>query len=364
MSTFILFLPPAEDARAVLFELDDTGRVLARKTLAAGDTAAHAPGTTRTVLVVPGDGVRIDRLQLSAHSAVQARAAAQALLAGRLARPAALHVALDAQAATPGLRTVAAVEPAALRAWLAQAAAFGLRPDAAVPAPLLLPEPAIDGDAVVFDAGARWLVRGGGLAFAAPPALARQVLADRPHHPVSGGFDALAARALQPPLDLLQGDFAPASASARPAGRRLAWLAAALLASPLVVVAAQALRLEVAARALDARATATLEAALPHAGDSAAATPAERLRAARAPRAFASASGALFAAVSARPGTHLVELDYARDDRLRALLFHRDAADLEALRAALAADGWRLVEGGGAEVAGGVHTGLALEPMQ
>src|SRR5690606_2153018 len=115
------------------------------------------------------------------------------------------------------------------------------------------------------------------------------------------------------------------------------------------------------------RAAAVLEAAAPAAADGAAAAgaaeePAARLRAAREPRAFAAATGALFAAVAARPGTHLVELEYTRGDRLRALLFHGDAADLEALRGALRADGWELVEGGSVNVAGGLHTGLVLEP--
>lgn len=359
MSTRILFLPADDAGDALLLELDDGGRMRSRAALRPGATAPAAPGATRTVLVVPGRPVRIEQLDLPAHSEAQARAAARALVAGRLARPAALHVALD-PARTAPVRTVASVEDAVLRAWLARAEAFGLRPDAALPEPLLLLEPPEAG-VHVLDAGDRWLVRGDGLAFSATPDLAERVLGGRTRIPVTDAIEDLAARALQPALDLLQGDFAPASAQARPRGRRLAWLAAALLASPLLLVAAQALRLELAARALESRATATLDAALPgSAGDAAGLD--ERLRTARAPRGFAAASGALFAAVHARPGTHLVDLEYARGDRLRARLFHRDAADLEALRGALAADGWRLVEGGSTEVAGGLHTGLALEP--
>lgn len=365
MSTRILFLPPDGADAARLLDLDDDGRVCAQAALAPGMAAPDASNASRTVLVVPGGPVRIQPLPLVAHSEAQALATARALLAGQLARPATLHVVLDADHGAAS-RTVAAVEADTLRGWLAQAAALGVRPDAAVPDALLLPEPEA-GAVHLFDAGDRWLVRGDGLAFSAEPELARRVLGDRAASRVEGGFEQLAARALQPPLDLLQGDFAPAAAAHRPSGRRLAWLAVALAASPLLLVGAQALRFELAARALQSRAAAVLEAAAPAAADGAAAAgaaeePAARLRAAREPRAFAAATGALFAAVAARPGTHLVELEYTRGDRLRALLFHGDAADLEALRGALRADGWELVEGGSVNVAGGLHTGLVLEP--
>ncbi|MEN1939659.1 type II secretion system protein GspL [Luteimonas sp. MJ174] len=366
MSKRILFLPADPAGAATLLDMDGDGRVLARTTLRPGATAAQAPGMTHTVLVVPGQAVRIDRLDLVAHSAAQAQAAARALLSTRLARPDALHVALDGGASTTQ-RTVAAVEPGLLRDWLARAAAFGLVADAAVPEQLLLPVPVPDDDATVrvLDAGDRWLVRGHGLAYVAAPSLAAQVLGERPRIPVEGGLEGLAARALQPEVDLLQGDFAPASTRARPANRRrLAWLAAALLASPLLLVAAQALRMELAARALESRATATAREALPAAAgaDAGADSLAPRLQAAREPRAFAAASGALFAAVSARPGTHLLELEYQRGDRLRALVFHVSAKDIEALRSTLAADGWRMVEGTSSETPGGLRTGLVLEP--
>ena len=237
MSTRILFLPADDAGDALLLELDDGGRMRSRAALRPGATAPAAPGATRTVLVVPGRPVRIEQLDLPAHSEAQARAAARALVAGRLARPAALHVALD-PARTAPVRTVASVEDAVLRAWLARAEAFGLRPDAALPEPLLLPEPP-DAGVHVLDAGDRWLVRGDGLAFSATPDLAERVLGGRTRVPVTDAIEHLAACALQPALDLLQGDFAPASAQARPRGQRLAWLAAALLASPLLLVAAR-----------------------------------------------------------------------------------------------------------------------------
>src|SRR5690606_24255539 len=100
--------------------------------------------------------------------------------------------------------------------------------------------------------------------------------------------------------------------------------------------------------------------ALPGAGDGGDATDslAMHLQAAREPRAFSAASGALFAAVATRPGAHLVELEYRRGDRLRAVVFHASADDIEALRRALAGDGWRLVQGSSSETTGGLRTGL------
>ena len=184
--------------------------------------------------------------------------------------------------------------------------------------------------------------------------------------PLEGDMERCAAAARQPVVDLLQGEFLPDSKRARPASRRrLAWLGIVLLASPLLLVAAQALRLELAARALEARAAAVIADALPVAGAAQAEQAAplqQRLQAAREPRAFAAATGALFAAVAARPGLHLVELEYQRGDRLRAILAHPGADDLEAVRAALAGEGWRLVEGGSRDAPGGLRTAISLEP--
>lgn len=372
MTTRMLLLPADPRAPARCVHLDDSGRVLAQATLVTDAPAQPAPfpAATRTVLVVPGAEVRTLWLEIAAHSQAQALAAARVLVAEGLAMPGDLHVAVAA-AAVGGMRAVAVVERALLRGWLAHAAALGLAADSALPEQLLLPPPpdAGDGDAVrVFDAGDRWLVRGAGFAFSAEPDLAAQVLADRPFSNVgSDEFDRAWSRARAPEVELLQGDFTPASArSAAGAGgkRRLAWLAAALLASPLLLVAAQALRLELAARGFESRAAATLQAALPAAaaGSATPETLSARLADAQAPQAFAAASGALFAAVAARPGARLESLDYHRGDSLRATLFHPAAGDLEALRAALAAEGWRLLDQGSVEDAGGLVTDLALEP--
>jgi general secretion pathway protein L len=364
MNHRILFLPADPAAAATLLEVDGDGRVRTRVPLPPGHVAPPAGAVASTVLVVPGEAIRIDRLDLPAHSAAQARAAARALLAPRLARPQPLHVALDdARAGT--LRRVAAVDATLVQGWLDRAAAHGLAVDAAVPEQLLLPLPEIPGDAHVLVAGDRWLVRAGDLAFVAEPALAARVLGDRARVVLDGDPTRFAAGALHPEIDLLQGEFVPASKRARPAGRRrLAWLVAALVASPLLLVAAQALQLTLAARALEARASAIVRDALPATGTSADGPDGldAQLQGAREPRAFAAATGALFAAVAAQPGVHLVEFEYQRGDRVRAVLAHPRAEDLETLRATLAGDGWRLVEGGSRAGERGLRTALSLEP--
>lgn len=357
MNTRVLFLAPDDAGAALLLELDAGGRVLSRTELAPGATVPAAGTGGRTVVVVPGGPVRIDRLHLPAHSNAQALAAARALVAERLARPDGLHVALARDEGTP--RWVAAVDSVVMRTWLARVEAFGLRADAVVPEALLLPEPPGPGVVHVVEAAGHWIARGDGLAFSAPADLARRVLGERQCVHIEDGLDGLGASALHPPLDLLQGDFAVHATPTGPSWRRVAWLAAALAVSPLLLVAGQAVRLELAARSLEARADAALAAALSDAHG--AATPTESLQVLRAPRQFAAATGALFAAVSARPGTHLVALEYSAGDRVRAVLFHRDAADVEALRGALVAHGWHLAEGGSTDVAGGLHTGLVLE---
>lgn len=360
MNTRILFLPADPAAQPPLIELDGSGRVHARSMLAPGTAGPPPSAPTHTILVVPGASVRIDALQLDAHSAAQARGAAQALLADRLARPGPLHVALDAN--TQARRLVAALDPGVLHAWLERAAGLGITPDAAVPEQLLLDAPE-DREAVhVVDAGDRWLVRGHGLAFVAEPALALQVIGQRRRIPVDGALDALATRARAAAIDLLQADFLPAAKRTRPAGRRLAWLAAALLASPLLLVGAQAMRLERSAHVLEARAVDAIHTALPATATADPSTTAALLQAAREPQDLTLASGALFAAVAAQPGTHLLELEYHRGDRLRAAVFHPAAGDIDAMRAALAAKGWRLVEGGSSDSPGGLRTGLTLEP--
>lgn len=365
MSLRLLLLSAQPQQPSQCLHVDDAGRILERAWLTPGDPpTAFATAATRTLLAVPGTDARALWLDLPAHSPAQALAAARLMLQDRVARDDDLHLAIaPRQGDAP--RLVVVVARALMRHWLARAADLGATVDAAIPEYLLLP--ATDDDAVrVADGDGRWIVRGRQLAFSAEPALAEQVLAGRPWITVTAAeHERLsAAAALAPDIDLLQGEFAPAPSRRRTAtpDRRTFWLALALLASPLLLTAAQALRYELAARGLESRAAAMARTVLPADADATPEALHSRLRAMQAPEAFAAAARALFAAVARTPGAHLQTLDYRREDALRATLVHATPAQIETLRAALAADGWRLIEGGSVAGDGGLRTELLLEP--
>lgn len=366
MSLRLLLLSAQPQQPSQCLHVDDAGRILERTWLMPGaPPTAFATAATRTLLAVPGTDARALWLDLPAHSPAQALAAARLMLQDRVARDDDLHLAIaPRQGDAP--RLVVVVARALMRHWLARAADLGATVDAAIPEYLLLP--ATDDDAVrVVDGDGRWSVRGRRLAFSAEPALAEQVLAGRPWITVTAAeHERLsAAAALAPDIDLLQGEFAPAPSRRRTAtpDRRTFWLALALLASPLLLTAAQALRYELAARGLESRAAAMARTVLPADADATPEALRSRLHAMQAPEAFAAATRALFAAVARTPGAHLQTLDYRREDALRATLVHATPAQLETLRAALAADGWRLVEGDSVAAGdGGLRTELLLEP--
>lgn len=297
--------------------------------------------TAGTLLAVPAESVHVAWLALPARNAVQARAAAHALLSREVATPPdTLHVAIADEADGDGNRLVVGVDRPVLQRWLDDARAAGIDPVAVVPDCLLLPPPASGDDAVhVLRAGDRWLVRGPGIAFAAEPSLAGRLLGD--HATIEVGDDALANGARSPAVNLLQGAFA--DTPERPAGgRRIRWLAAAVLAMPLLVPAATAARHAWAAHGLEATARSEATAVLGTAAeDPLAATDAHLARLAGAD-ALPRAVSALAAAIAARPGIHLETLRQSPADGLVVGVVHGGPADLAALDAGLREAGFAL----------------------
>jgi general secretion pathway protein L len=322
--------------------LDAGGRILERRLLSPGAPAAPGP---RTVVAVPGERVRTLRLDLPLRNTLQARAAALLQLDGELAEDETPHLALGAIEAD-GTRLACVADAAQMRAWLAQAEAIGIVPDALLPDHLLLPAAADASTSVaVFDG--RWLARSQALAFSAEPALAEAALAGHPHAApatAEAALQLLASGALCPPLDLQQFGFAPRrkdDAETRRT-RRLRWLIAALLASPLLLVAVEALRYEISARLLRQRAQALAAAvADPQRArtEPVAATDAQ-LATLRGIGGFNGLAATLLHAVQAQPAVRIEHVEYA-DGRLRALLAHADAgaanAVLESVRPQAAA---------------------------
>lgn len=353
----LLLLSERTDAAAIRLRVDPAGRILAREVVTAGDAPAVASGhgAARQVLAVPGSDCLALWLRLPARNPVQALAAARVLVEDQVAAPAsALHLAIAPPPATEGDRLVVAVEPARMQGWLDRAAALGMVPDAVVPVPLLLPAPdAVDGagDVVTGDFDGQALVRGPQLAFAGEPELAAHLVGERAVRALDAAATeaALAAGALSPPIDLLQYDFARTAPRREgwPAWRRAAILAGVLAASPLVLLAAQVAQYEFSARSLQAQARTQVRTVLPRLADDADPLPAIRAELAglQAGDRFGHAVGALLSAVASADGAELDALAYA-DGVVQATLVVDAPATLERIRAALAAAGLEMTNGG------------------
>jgi general secretion pathway protein L len=341
----LLMLPPQPGLPADCLTLDADGTVLARQRLAADAEASTA--REPCLLAVPAEHVGLHRLRFKARSPAQAAAAAARLVEGKLAMAnTPLHIAVS-DASAEDDRWVAAVDPARMDQWLARAARHGFAPTAMVPDCLLLPAPDA-GTWRVQEGDSSWRVRGEAMAFSAEPALARAVLdaqgagADQ-RHPAGEADLARGAAHSALAIDLLQDRYSrhPAAPTGWAAWRPAAMLAALLLALVPLGLAAQALRHELAVRAIHARAADQLQAAAGLAAPDGTAFARARaaLAAARAGDGFAITSQALFESVALAPGTGVSKLDYGEDGLLAATIDHDQAGDLEMLKTALAERG-------------------------
>lgn len=313
----LLARTPAAPSACLL--LDARGGILERGALVPG--TPPDPAAPATVVAVPGEHVRTLWLDVPLRNPEQARAAARVQLDGELAADALCHLALGAPEAD-GARIVVVVEHAVMQAWVDQAGALGLATAVLLPDHLLLP-PSTDPAPCAGTLDARIVARGSRLAFTAEPAIAEAVLADLPPAPVADPaqtLELIARGALQPALDLRQGSFAAHGAEAG-TGRRLRLLAAALVASPLLLTAAGALRYELAARRMhhDAVVLATAVAEPEQARADPLRAVETQLDALRGRSGFHGLAAALLDAVGAHPSMRIEQLDYA-DGRLQAVL--------------------------------------------
>lgn len=354
----ILLAPePGKPSQSLL--LDAKGRILERQALLPG--AVKAGVQPPTVVAVPGERVRTLRLDLPLRNLSQARAAARLQLDGELAGEGHAHLALG-EVDAAGTRLAVVVDGAQMLAWQAQLNALGVAADAVLPDHLLLPEPT-SGQAGVATLQGRVLVRGKSLFFSAEPGLADAVLAGHPHVPVPGGEDVLAllARgALHPALDLQQAGHARRRDVG--GGPRLRLLTALLVASPLVLVAAAALRHELSARLLDQRARAlAADVADPRQAqsDPLAAVDAQLARL-RGGSGFHGLAAILLPSVQAQPGLRIEHLEYG-NGRLQAVLAGGNAGSTAALGEAVHAAGVQAVLEDAGREADGPRTRIVLE---
>lgn len=363
-TTRLVLLPPQADAPVHCLTVDPNGRVLEHLRLADGAPLPAAAAGSRCVLAVPGEHVRTLSLQLPLRNPLQARAAALLRLEGELAGEGEPHLALGPVDAE-GHRLAVVVDASQMRAWLTRAATLGLEPDLVVPDHLLLP-PVAEGEPVAVAAlDERVLVRDPRGGFSAEATLAEAVLGPRPRQsPWSGAqaWEVLARGALHPPLDLRQYAFAQRTDDQASPWRRLRWMAALLIASPLLLVAAEALRLEASRHLLVQRARAlAADVATPTQAqiDPVAASDA-RLAELRGSDGFGGLLAALLHALQAQPGVRIEALDYA-PGRLRAQLAHADAARLQAVQDTLQSAGMRAAADAGERTADGLRTRLTVE---
>lgn len=368
MTIRLVFLPREPGGQPWRLLADASGAVIARGPPERGD-----PGGAKTIVVVPGAEALAKWVELPTRSEAQARAAAAYLLEDTLAAPRErTHLALG-PAEADGVRLAVAVDRERMRAWLAEAAAAGIKPDVLTPDHLLLPAPA-DDSALSVRIGESVAIRARRLALTCEADLAAFMVGERSVRAID--TEAEAERALiegagQAPLNLLQGEFAPrAEISWSWAGwRRPLALLAAAAAGPILLYGAQTIRYELAANAARAEAEAAARAALPAAA-AAAADPVglarQRLNELAAADAggFLAPASALFAAIEATPAAQLDQLAYTPDGVLRARVSYANYADIDRLRSAADEAGFALEEGETANAGGRLVTEIVLRAQR
>lgn len=364
MSTRLVVLADSPRPAAVELRLDAGGRIVGRRRLPAEAAATDAAAHPRTVVVVPGQDVRVAWLELAAGSPLQMLAAARRALEEQIAASAeSVHVAVgEGVAGAP--RPVAVVDRQRMRAWLDACAALGLAPDAMVPDCLMLPEPA-DGAIEAVDRQQAWAVRGPQLAFTAEPALAKAVLGARDARVLSDPAQAderFASMAARPQLDLLQFEFAPRPPAVSRRWRRLGLLATLALCMPLLALAAEALRHAWGAHAACARIAALAQEHGIAGGDADAV--AARFNQLSASERFGVQSGLLFDALAQQPGSRLRSLAFDVNGGMDVQVRQADADAVERLRSRLAEGGLQVQVLDQAPEGNGIDVRLLLRDPQ
>ncbi|MCD7098950.1 type II secretion system protein GspL [Stenotrophomonas sp. MMGLT7] len=360
--TRLLLLNADPAGASTCLHIDAGGRILSRSQVDAAQPLPAAAGT-RDVLAVPAAALHLLWIELPAHSAAQALAAARLMLEDLVAGPREnLHVALG-EFSADAQRLLAVVDDQTMRGWLQRATQLGLQAQAVVPDCLLLDE-AQDDSVQACERDGRVLARGKRLALAAEPDLARRVIGERPLRwlDAAEAEACLAAHAIAPPaIDLLQGAHARGDGKSPRQRRRLRLLAALVLLSPLLLVAAQTAYHALAAHRLQARADALAARFQPG-------LDAGRLHAHYTQRVAADVlavhSARLFEALRGVPGARLDSYEFSPDGGLRAGLLHPREADLETLRQQLADNGLELIALDSQPVDAGLRSLVAVEPLQ
>lgn len=345
--TRLVLIPafPGEPAPTMIVAPD--GAILERGLLRPD--APEPPVAMRTVALCPGVDVSVCWLDLPAGGPAQLRAAAAWRLREHQAAPAErLATVVGAAEADGRTRLVATVGRDVLQAWTTYLDSLGVRADVVTPDMLALAEPTADDVLVAASFGETLALRGRGFAVSVQSDLVelvaggRRVVAIKDREVLD---TALARAALSPPINLLEAD-ASAGPSRRPGWRRMAALAAAVLVSPLALIAAAGLRDDLAARQLQAEALAAITAAAPALAQEPDPVASLRRRAAAAPPpgGVTAAAAALFTAIESVEGGELDAFFADPDEGVKATLSYPAWSDAEALRRQLSEAGLAMTE--------------------
>lgn len=289
-----------------------------------GTRAALGEGDDRVVAVLPGSLATVHRVELPGLTDKQARAAARLVVAEASLSPIdALHVAIGGD--DDGWRTVVAVERDVMASMLTVLAEDGIDPDAIVPATLLVARP--EDGAVRGRVGDEMVVRTAASAYVEERELAG-LFGDLPRSLTAESvIESVALAVATPEVDLRQGSFARSRRWVIDwvAARRLGRLAAALLILTLAIEVITLLRIDAAAKRIEA------------ANQAAATAPAS-------PRALPLA-GLAVAAVASSPDTEIGAMSVDGAGALRLTARGRSAAALDQLQARLAGSGLKMSAG-------------------
>lgn len=358
----ILFIPTNATLPARFLLVDREGRVVGRGEL--DPHQAETPPPIRTIAVAPGADVMTRWLDVPPGNMAQARAAARWALRDQAAGEVdGLDVALGAAPVDGGPRLTAAVSAKLLQAWLRWMETFDIRPEVVVPDNLCLPAPLEAETLSAAQVGADVALRGPAFAVTVQPDLVEAIAAGRALDWLEGeALDAaLAAGALAASVNLLQAHDQRERGQTARGWRLAAGLAAALLVSPLILMAAEGLRDRAAADRAGADARAGAVKLYPELATTkeAAAEALRRLDAGPPPGGTARAMAAVFAAVEGLPGAELDDVALGGEG-LRITMNHAAFNDLDAVRADLAEAGLAVVDETSAEEGGRMISTLTI----
>ena len=342
---YALFLPG--EATGYRWVKVTDGAVIAR-----GEGVPPIEPDETVLAIAPAAATTLHWAKLPDRSIAQATAAARSIVAeASLAPGADLHVAVGAEAGAEE-RPIAVVSITQMQAWIADLATHGVDPNAILPAALLLPRPATG--FVSADLGGDIVVRGANTGFADDPALT-QLLTDGavPDLLDRTTIEAAIVRAIAVPvLDLRQGVFARKRRSIGidwPEIRRIAWLAAAVVALTIMIGLAQIIRDTIGADLLDAQADRLARTGLlpGETVNNADRQLDDRLLGLRGPGlGFTRSAGAIFAAIRAVPASEATALSFENNGTMRVAIAAQGEGAVSDVRRQLESAGFTVAQTG------------------